>query len=282
MNEFNFKIKKASDKFLNPNIQYPVTKKVFLFTNARNEKNMKEWAYHHLLLGFDRVFIFDHKSEPPMIPFDKNVQIIRCDLPNPVKMLLMNEALKISLYLKADWFIYLDADEFLILNNCKNVKELLYKYHHAHSLSLNWLLFGTNHHKKEPEGLILENFTKSEKILNPHVKTFVRPLAVSGSKNPHYYTMKNKNKLLNLQNQLMNPVNLAFNHTHLEYNQVPAYIAHYIYQSEETYINRKINLPRDDNGENRNQEDDIHNKFNDIENNDTKNKYDETIIKNNI
>jgi len=40
---------------------------VVLFTNARNEKNIKEWAAHHLLLGFDLVYIFDHKSDVPLI-----------------------------------------------------------------------------------------------------------------------------------------------------------------------------------------------------------------------
>ena len=34
----------------------------------------------------------------------------------------MNEALKIAKMYKADWFIYLDADEFIILNDFKGVK----------------------------------------------------------------------------------------------------------------------------------------------------------------
>jgi hypothetical protein len=56
---------------------------------------------------------------------------------------------------------------------------------------------------------------------------------------------------------------------------VSAYIAHYVNQSEETYIKRKVNLPRDDTGEKRHQENikDIHNQFNSIENIYPKNKY---------
>ena len=254
-------------------LHYPPTKKVFLFTNARNEKHIKEWAFHHLLIGFDHIFIFDHKSAPPIVPFDRNVTIVRCNMPNPVKIYLMNEALKIAKMYKVDWFIYLDSDEFIILNDFKGVKEMLQKYHHAHSLALKWLMFGTNHHIQEPEGLIFDNYTKSEKKLDQHVKTFVRPNQVIRSVNPHYYSMKNSNKLFNLNNQLMDPHTLAFNPIHCEYSKVPAYIAHYIYQSQETYINRKIKLPTDDTGIIRSLDKEIHNRYNDIENNDPKNKY---------
>lgn len=36
-------------------------KKIGIFCNARDEKNIKEWAANHLLIGFDSVVIFDHK-----------------------------------------------------------------------------------------------------------------------------------------------------------------------------------------------------------------------------
>ena len=318
---FQINLHKKPKKIDVPILLYPPTKKVFLFTNARNEKHIKEWAFHHLLIGFDHVFIFDHQSLPPIVPFDRNVTIIRCNMQNPVKMYLMNEALKIAKMYKADWFIYLDADEFIILNDFtplniyngtlksvpqnmegqlltinelkgnppqedypisnlhrfKGIKEMLQKYHHAHSLSLNWLMFGTNHHIREPPGLIFDNYTKSEKKLHHHVKTFVRPNEVIRSVNPHYYLMKNSNKLFNLNNQLMNPHTLAFNPINSEYSEVPAYIAHYIYQSQETYINRKIKLPTDDTGIIRSLDKDIHNRYNDIENNDPKNKYSERL-----
>ena len=65
----------------------------------------------------------------------------------------------------------------------------------------------------------------------------------------------------------------------IEYYNAPAYIAHYVYQSEETFYNRKMILPRDDNGENRNYDDIkfIHDVHNSHENLDPKNKYAERI-----
>jgi hypothetical protein len=38
----------------------------------------------------------------------------------------------------------------------------------------------------------------------------------------------------------------AFNVWPIDYKDAPAFIAHYVHQSRETYINRKIKLPRDD------------------------------------
>jgi hypothetical protein len=99
-----------------------LAKKVILFTNARNETHIKEWATHHLLIGFDKIIIFDHKSEVPLKNifrgFDKRVNVINVSkMENPIKMNLMNIALRLAKQLDADWFIYLDADEFIVLND---------------------------------------------------------------------------------------------------------------------------------------------------------------------
>ena len=51
-------------------------------------------------------------------------------------------------------------------------------------------------------------------------------------------------------NTFLNPKKeiYAFNTNDVEYTKALAFIAHYVYQSEESYINRKINLPADDTG----------------------------------
>lgn len=249
---------------------------VILFTNARNEKNIKEWAAHHLLLGFDLIYIFDHKSDKPLIKefenFDTRVIVERCEWENPVKMPLMNRAVPIAQKLNASWMIYLDADEFLILNDFTEVKDLLNAFPHADSLGINWLFFGSNNHVNEPAGLILDNYTRSDLILNQHVKSFVRPSQIIKAINPHFYCIKNPIKMYSLNNKIIN-FEPYFNKWNVEYFQSPAYLAHYLYQSEETYINRKVDLPRDDNGEFRGRVPDIHLYYNEIENLNPKEKY---------
>ena len=205
-NIFKF-VSNSKKSILNNNINNQplniICKNVCVFTNARDEKHIREWAAHHLLIGFDKIIIFDHKSKTPLKEvfkgFDKRVKIIDVsDLNNPIKLNLMGKAIDISNFLKMDWMIYLDADEFIILNKYKNIKELLSVYNHADSLAINWLMFGSNFLKKDPDGLIIENYTKSELYLDKHVKTFVRPEYVIDVTNPHYFVLAFPRRMLTL------------------------------------------------------------------------------------
>ena len=255
--------------------------KTILFTNARNELHMKEWCAHHLLLGFDYICIFDHKSTIPLHyefkNFNKRVSIIRCEWANPVKLQLMNQSVKIAKQLNIDWMLYLDADEFLVLNTFQNINHMLTLFKNADSLAINWLMFGTNNHKKEPTGTIIENYTKSELLLNKHVKSFVRPSQVTSIINAHFFNIINPLLRVSMQYNIMNKIHPEFNNCPIEYTKANAYIAHYLYQSEETYINRKLKLPADDSTKHRNKDENIHNRYNDIDNMNLVNKYLESI-----
>jgi len=245
-------------------------KNVMLFTNARDEKNIKEWAAHHLLIGFSYIYIFDHKSTVPLVSvfenFDKRVIVERVKLNIPPKLPLMKKAADIACRLKADWFIYLDADEFIILNKFVGVKEMLTRYHFTDSLALNWLMFGTNNHITEPEGLILDSYTKSDPGLNQHVKTFVRPSQVSesGATTPHNYNIVHPARMFSITGESL--ANKVFNPTRSAFWKAPAFIAHYVYQSEETYKKRKLSLPADDTGGFRKEDPNIHKLHNDVDN----------------
>jgi hypothetical protein len=232
------------------------SKKVALFCNARDEKNIKEWAAHHLLIGFDSIIIFDHKSVIPLTNvfknFDKRVSIIRINLDEVtendknIKKFLMNKAINIAVKMNYDWFIYLDADEFLIINKFfKGVKHLLNSYSYGDSLGINWVMFGSNNLVEEPNGLILENYTRSNLYIDQHVKSFVRPNEVKFSDNPHYYHIRDPSRMLGIDYRRINFPQCC-NNLKIPYYRAPVYIAHYVYQSEETYRKRKIDLKGDD------------------------------------
>ena len=242
---------------------------VAVFCNARDENNIKEWAAHHILIGFDHVIIFDHKSINPLsnvfANFNKKVKIIKTDLDEGnIKLQLMNTAKNIANNMNLDWFIYLDADEFLILNKIfKGVKHFLNSYSYGDSIGVNWLMFGSNNLIDEPDGLILENYKKSCKMLDRHVKSFVRPNKILNCVNPHYYNMRDPSKMLNINfKQLTSPY--CFSNINLPFNKAPAYIAHYVYQSEETYKKRKIDKKADDGTTRNDMGKEIHNQYNDI------------------
>jgi hypothetical protein len=248
--------------------------KVGLFCNARDEINIKEWAAHHLMIGFDIIIIFDHKSKESLKEifenFDKRVNIIRIDLEttevasNNIKLMLMNQAREIAKKWNMDWFIYLDADEFLILNRFfKDVKHFLNAYSYADSIGVNWLMFGSNNFVNDPSGLLLENYTSSDDKLDQHVKSFVRPSKIKFCENPHYYVMINPLRMLGIDFKIMkNPY--CFNNIDIPFYKVSAYIAHYVYQSETTYKRRKIDLMGDDGTTRSSIGKDIHQFYNNI------------------
>lgn len=257
-----------------------INNKVMLFTNARDENRIVEWISHHLNLGFDNIVIFDHKSVIPIkyliSPDVSGVSVFRVKGEGNIKVELMKTAVKISIKNNVDWMLYLDADEYLCLNKFSNVKEMLRFFKEADLLCINWLMFGSNNHIQEPtEGLLIENYTKSDEILNQHVKSFVRPVMVTGVENPHYYLLISNNRILCMPMRKMYYPS-PFNEINISYKNVGAFIAHYFYQSEETYIKRKISIIADD-GTSKTYDKNFHEHYNNYENTTLKDKYSDKI-----
>lgn len=246
--------------------------KVGLFCNARDENHIKEWAAHHLLIGFDNIIIFDHKSINPLknvfSTFDKRVHIVETRLPDGnIKMPLMNYAIKLAKKLRLDWFIYLDADEFIILHdNFKGVKHFLNTYSsRGDSIGVNWLMFGTNYLINDPSGTIIESYTRSAPKLDKHVKSFVKTSEAVYSSNPHFYHIRNPMRAIGLDFKTLHKPQ-CFSYFNYPFNVSPAYIAHYVFQSEENYLNRKIKIIADDGTKRSNMGKKIHKLYNNIVN----------------
>lgn len=250
--------------------------KTILFTNARDERNILEWAVHHLNLGFDKICILDHKSIVPIkqicINLPDNVQITRVDKDNILKKNLMRYA---NYYAKTngfDWMLYLDADEFLVLNKCNNVNIFLQDYLNYDQIGINWLVFGSNYRdsRLNSDETIIETYKRSDKNLNVHIKSFLN-LKVQNFTiiNPHAYCLRNMQKSINVNFKPLNADAPHFFNTNEHFSSLNAFIAHYIYQSYDEFIEKKVALPRDDNGEFREviKKTDFHNLFNNIENN---------------
>ena len=109
---------------------------VILFTNARDEPKIAEWIAHHLLLGFDKIVVFDHLSKIPIQSvikndFNQKLKVIKVDGSGNIKITLMQKALDIANKEYHSWMLYLDADEFLNLNKFDNVKNLLSAFKEA-------------------------------------------------------------------------------------------------------------------------------------------------------
>jgi len=234
--------------------------KTILFTNARDETNILEWTIHHLNLKFDTIYIYDHiskikiKSIIEKCRFTKKANVIVDELnTNKInKKILLNKALKYSKNHNYEWMLYLDADEFLILPNDENIIKFIKKYIDYQQICINWLIFGSNYLENAPNGTILENYTRCDNILNRHVKPIIKVTKSIEYINPHICKSLNPKLIIDVNYNNLDENNLHF--SNLEYdkisniNKLNAYIAHYQFQSYETYIKRKIFRNRDDGG----------------------------------
>lgn len=237
---------------------------VILFTNARDEPNIAEWVAHHLILGFDKIVIFDHLSKIPInqfigTNFNGKLEVVRIEGGGNIKLDLINQAVNIATNKNYSWMLYLDADEFLYLQN-KNVKKYLDIFRNADAIGINWLLFGTSKFKTQPKGLLTENFVNCELMLNSHIKSFVRPYCVVKINNPHYYIISDRNRYYSGigSKMKMGPFSVQM----IPFTKSPCYIAHYYTQSEEEHLRRKSRQLDDGTVGKNNMFEDIHKQFN--------------------
>ena len=151
--------------------------KTILFTNARDEQNILEWVVHHLNLGFTTIYVTDHKSKIPIKNILQNVPnvVVKRIEQDIKKVRLMYDAYLYAQPLDYDWMLYLDCDEFLVLNKDTNVTDFMNRYNQYDQVGINWLMFWSNYRndKLTENETILESYTKSDVKLNKHIKTFL-------------------------------------------------------------------------------------------------------------
>jgi hypothetical protein len=253
---------------------------VYIFTNARDEPNIAEWIAHHILLGFDKVIVFDHLSVEPIqellkTNFDGKLLVKRVQGSGNIKLNLMKDAVNMANRDNVSWLLYLDADEFLLLNRFKHVKDFLNYFTNADAIGINWLFFGSSGHVSQPKGLLTENFIRSELRVDKHVKSFVRPNVVNRIDNPHFFKITNPSRYYSVNGTRMNMG--PFNFQPLPFIKTASYIAHYYIQSEEEHIRRK-GRALDDGSANKTQlVATVHKTYNNVCNNQLQTKYSKNI-----
>lgn len=253
--------------------------KTLICTNARDETSMNEWVSHHLLLGFDYVLVFDHLSMVPLHYLEKQfpgkVSVIRVGGTGNIKLNLMKRAVEFATNARYNWMLYLDADEYLCLNRHNHVNDFLASFQNADAIGVNWLMFGTSGHVNQPPGLIINEFTKSDLRLNPHVKSFVRPSSCINVTNPHYFVISNPSNYYSGNGTRM-PMN-PFNNQPLPFMNAISYIAHYYTQSEKEHYRRKSRQMDDGTQQKHQTIENVHQVHNEVTNTQLKCKYGENV-----
>jgi hypothetical protein len=236
-----------------------------IFTNARDEYLINEWIAHYFLLGFCTVCVYDHLSVTPIrqtasiflesAAYGHRLIVKRIDNPVIGKAHLIKNSFHYAKENNYDWAMYVDADEFLYLRDFDNISQyiesFLLKKPDTLQIGFPWVMFGSNGLDTDPSHNILESFTKSQQYNHDHIKTICRVQLIDTENAtvpvPHFlkYNTFPEHSYLSDFNNFKPEKSWIFEKTYPALS-LDAYIAHYQYQSYDTYIRRKVARGRDD------------------------------------
>lgn len=125
-----------------------------------------EWFAFHYLVGFRKFYFYAHLCD------DSTAEIIvklkkRLDI-TAFTLTEQNDRVQLMAFQHAcdnymndvDWMCFIDGDEFMFPTKANTMQEALWPYTHLpiSAIGAYNANFGSSHHVKEPEGLIVENF----------------------------------------------------------------------------------------------------------------------------
>ena len=218
---------------------------VCLCTIGKKEnKYVREYVEHYQRLGVDKIFIYDNNDiingesfEKVLGDFIKSkyIELINYRGINKAQKLSMNDCYKKN-YLKYNWLIFYDMDEFLYLKNYTNIKNFLNenKFKKCQKIRLN-MVYQTDNNL-----LFYENKTLSERFpnYNKNIKTYIVKSIlrgnISGIKIYQVHYLSKKIKGCNGFGYLVNITHSRADIIDLNYY----YIKHYAFKSTEEFINK--------------------------------------------
>lgn len=145
-----------------------------------------EWFAFHYMIGFRKFYYYAHQCE------DNTAEILlklqkRLDI-TAIAVNKEGDMLQLSAYQHAcdnhmdevDWMAFIDGDEFIFPTNANTMQEALWSYNYlpVSAVGAYNVNFGSAGHIQEPDGLIVENYTRRANIEGflPHrrVKSIVK------------------------------------------------------------------------------------------------------------
>ncbi len=235
----------------------------------RNEERyLKEWIEYHLMMGADHFYIYDHGST------DGSMEVLRPYIDKgvveltqvegdylPTQISVYNDALKRARY-NTRYLALIDTDEFLTPmkhDSAIDAIEYIFRSYEetpfkavgscaAGGIGVNWRIFGTSGHATPAEGLVIEEYDHrglDGLMVNSHIKTICKPLAVKQFVNPHFAIYESGFWCISEHGSLIpGPFFYDSIGDILRLN-------HYYVKSEEEYKSRRLNFKRSEAGRQR-------------------------------
>lgn len=164
---------------------------------AKNEAPyLVEWIAYYRVLGFDEVIVYENNSDDNSAEILQKLAGAGKVVHRPWK-LGRNESPQITAYVdafrqaRADWILFVDADEFLVLHDADTVNEFLAPLdarREVTSIGVNWRIFGDSHMSESDGRPVIERFTLAampDFVVNSHLKSFTRVTALRNMVHMH-------------------------------------------------------------------------------------------------
>jgi len=211
----------------------------------KNESHcLKEWLEHYLMHGVEHFYLINDKSTDDYLsiltPYiEKNiVTLFEADFEKYLgrqRNMYNHFILPRFQNKETKWLIMVDLDEFVWSPFDINLALLLDRCNHLGQIQVNYFLFGSNGHIKQPISLV-DGFNKRSSVVKDCTKYFVNSDFDFSSLNVHYATFVNKehekNNFIKIDNEYF-------------------VINHYSCQSKDFWINIKCTRGDADNYRNR-------------------------------
>jgi hypothetical protein len=155
---------------------------------------IKEWIHHHLLVGAEKIIIFDNESSPSLrISLREYVQHGLVDLyeiPGKEQQMAAYDCCLKEYEGKSKWIAFIDVDEFLIPKKHNDVRMILSDYEDYGGLGVHWVEFGSSGHLTRPLGGQMRNYVHRFPLEHPknmHIKSIVQPGRIKSACDPHKF-----------------------------------------------------------------------------------------------
>ena len=210
---------------------------------------LKEWIEYHRLIGVEHFYLYNNFSDDNfndiLQPYIDEGIVTYTDFPFKYAQLKAYSDCYEKACNETEWLGFIDADEYINLQNSNSIREFLHRYRKYPSVYFNWRIFGTSGHLKENYSeLTTERYTQAWDHLCSTGKTFINNAFKSFSiKSAHFMHTRLGN--IPLPSVTVNEV-LAYNLNcsfSSNIHQI-AYINHYWSRSYQFYVYK--NFHKDD------------------------------------
>ncbi len=165
---------------------------------------LREWVAWHLLIGFEKILIYDNDSTTPVC--DILEDFLNAGLVETHTIKGPQRQLTAYMHCLREYgnnfrhLAFFDLDEFLFLPHEADARPLVADFAEHGALCLNMAYFSSDGHLSRPRDLVTSSFCEILHII-PSTKWILRPELIDLSLSPHHFTFRSSASAVNTRGE---------------------------------------------------------------------------------